>query len=77
LNKCLKLGRELTEDQTITSLSLLIHNLAILRVHIFTEFVEMSMGSSSGDSTPEKTQYERSTENTELWKWEGDPLLSS
>jgi len=37
----------------------------------------MSVGSSSGDSTHERTQSERSTENTELWKWEGDPLLSS
>jgi len=31
--------------------------------------VEMSVGSSSGDSTHEKTQSERSTDNTELWKW--------
>jgi len=77
LKKCLKLGRKVTEDRSVTSFSLLTHNLAILRIHIFTQFVEMSVGSSSGDSTHEKTQSERSADNTELWKWERDPLLSS
>lgn len=61
------LGRELNEDQTITSLmSLFTHNLAILRAHIFTQFLVSHWVPQLVTLHMKRQQSERCNENIEL-----------